>query len=82
MNTWRIKPLIFTMAILALTLLGCGTGMHGAKVPPPTLEYGWSPETEMYLNGEKTAVKCMTLDDIRRVNIYMELMKATTEAGQ
>ncbi len=69
-------------AYLALMLLGCGTMMLGGRVPPPILENGWSPETEMHLNGKKTAVKCMTLEDIRKVNIYIELMKANEEVSR
>lgn len=82
MNTWRIKPLICMMVVLVLTLSACGTGMRGTKIPPPTLDYGWSPERMEFIKEKKTAVKCMTLDDIRKVDIYIELLKANEEVSQ
>lgn len=82
MNTWKKTLLLGTMVVLALTLSGCGTMMPGGRVPPPVLEHGWSPATEMYLNGKKTEVKCMTPDDIRKIDIYIELMKANEEVKQ
>ena len=74
--------MIFIMAMLALTLLGCGTRGSGWKVPPPTLNHGWSPERMEVINGKKTATKCMTLEDIRKINIWIELMKANEEVSR
>jgi len=34
------------------------------------------------VDGEETAVKCMTLEDIRKINIWTELMKANEEVGR
>ena len=81
-NTWKTMVRIGTMVVLVLTLSQCSTGMRGGKVPPPTLSHGWSQERTEVLNGKKTAVKCMTLDDIRKINIWTELMKANQEVGR
>lgn len=82
MNTWRIKPLICMMVVLVLVISGCSMKTHGTKIPPPTLEYGWSGERMEIVNEKKTAVKCMTLDDIRKVDMYIELLKANEEVSQ
>ena len=70
------------MAMLVLTLLGCGIRGSGWETPPPILNHGWSPERMEIVDGEETAVKCMTLEDIRKINIWTELMKANEEVGR
>ena len=81
-NTWQRKLLIYMLALLALTLLACATSGLGGKVPPPTLEHGWSVEMEMEINQESKQVKCMTLEDIRKIDIWAELMGANQEVGR
>jgi hypothetical protein len=82
MNTWQIKPLIIMMAILALMLSGCGIKRGGVAIPEPILDYGWSQERMEIVNGQKTAVQCMTLNDIRKIDIYIELLKANEEVSR
>jgi len=78
----RNMRLLFIVVVLALLVSACSTVGVGAKIPPPTLEYGWSVEMEMEINRENKRVKCMALDDIRKVDIYMELLKANEEVGR
>lgn len=80
--TWQRMLRLGMMVVLALMLCQCANLGRGAKVPPPTLQHGWSEAMEMEVNGENKEVRCMTNDDIRKINLYMELMKATTRDGE
>lgn len=70
------------MASLALMLGACGSPMGGIKIPPPELEYGWSPKLKMEIDGEMRAVKCLTVKDKRKLDVYIEFRNAVEEVAQ
>ena len=77
------KTLHISMIItLALMLSACQSPMRGPKIPPPTLEYGWSGEQTMIVDNKEVPVKCMTIEDIDKINKWAAMMKASTEVGR
>ena len=69
---------VLIAATLVLTLSGCA-GRGSGVVPPPELEYGWSPTMKMEIDAERMPVRCLTVNDKRKLDIYIEFMKATEE---
>ena len=68
---------MFMAVVLALMVSGCATIGNGGQVPEPTLDYKWSEAFEAVMpDGELKLVKCLTVDDKRRIDAYIEFIKA------
>jgi hypothetical protein len=67
---------------MVLTVSGCASRVNGLISSEPELEYGWSPEYETMIENKKTTVRCLTLEDKSRLDIYLETIKQFSNGGE
>jgi len=77
MSTLKRLQVGFIVVTLALTLSGCASLGSGGPVPEPINEYKWSQPMEAIMpDGEVKLIQCLTVEDKRRIDAWIELMKA------
>lgn len=76
---WLI--ILLLAGLMVLTLSGCASRANGLIYSEPVFEYGWSPEYETMIENEKTMVRCLTTEDKRRLDIYLEMIKQFSNGG-
>jgi uncharacterized protein YceK len=65
--------------IVVLTLSGCASLGSGGNVPEPEFEYGWSPVYVDKVDNKAMSVRCLTVEDKRMLDTYIEFLKAKEE---
>jgi hypothetical protein len=68
-------------SLMALTVSGCASRANGLINSEPVLEYGWSPEYKTMIEDKETTVRCLTLEDKSRLDIYLETVKQFSTGG-
>jgi hypothetical protein len=66
---------VIVSAMILMSISACAT--TEPTIPPiPRLEHGFMPKQAITLrNGTQTTGRCMTLEDIHRLNIYFDLVE-------
>ena len=78
----NISSVLMTV-LLAVLLSACSSVGSGSRVPPPEFEYQWSDPFESVMpDGETKWIQCITVNDKRKLDIYIEFMNGTQEVTE
>ena len=68
---------------LALMVSGCGGLASGDRIPPPDFDYAWSePFKATMHDGEVKWVQCLTVNDKKGLDDYIDGMNMMEEVSQ
>ena len=74
---------VFILVLLVAVLSGCSSLGSGSRVPSPELEYQWSEPFEAVMHdGETRWVQCITVNDAKNIDAYIEIKNVTEEVSQ
>ncbi len=70
-----------TMTLTLTLMLGIAScGFSKPICPPkPELNYGWSPDVELKVDGQMRKAKCMVTEDTDKLMKYIILLEAQCE---
>jgi hypothetical protein len=65
---------------LVALLSGCSSLGSGSRVPPPEFEYQWSEPFRARMSDDEIRwVTCITVNDRRKLDLYIEFMNGIEE---